>query len=255
MAFLKISFKPGINREKTQYATEGGWYQSQLVRFRQGFPEKIGGWTQYSSSKFLGVCRSLWAWVTLANISLIGVGTNLKFYITYGNTYYDITPIRTVNTLTNPFTTTNLSKSVKVTDSSGGFQVNDFVTFSGASAVGGLTLNGTYQVTTITSATTYTITAATAATSTAGPGGGTVTASYQLNTGPAYEVPLNGWGAGAWGGGTWGNGSSSLQPLQIWNQYNYGQDLNVIQLFYLHYCLQIDRYLFLRMQYNVGNNK
>ena len=225
MSFLKLTFKPGINREKTQYASEGGWYESQLVRFRQGFPEKIGGWTQYSANTFLGVCRSLWNWFTLSNISYIGVGTNLKFYITSGNFYYDITPIRTVNSLTNPFTTTSGSKSVKVTDTNSGFMVNDFVTFSGATAVGGLTLNGTYQVTTVISGTTYTITSATAATSSSGPGGGTVSATYQLNTGPAYEVAFNGWGAGAWGGGTWGNGNSVLQALQIWNQYNYGQDL------------------------------
>ena len=225
MSFLKLTFKPGINREKTQYASEGGWYESQLVRFRQGFPEKIGGWTQYSANTFLGVCRSLWNWFTLSNISYIGVGTNLKFYITSGNFYYDITPIRTVNSLTNPFTTTSGSKSVKVTDTNSGFMVNDFVTFSGATAVGGLTLNGTYQVTTVISGTAYTITSATAATSSSGPGGGTVSATYQLNTGPAYEVAFNGWGAGAWGGGTWGNGNSVLQALQIWNQYNYGQDL------------------------------
>ena len=225
MSFLKLVFKPGVNREKTQYATEGGWYESQLVRFRQGFPEKIGGWTQYSANTFLGVCRSLWNWFTLSNISYIGVGTNLKFYITSGNFYYDITPIRTVNSLTNPFTTTSGSKSVKVTDTNSGFMVNDFVTFSGATAVGGLTLNGTYQVTTVISGTAYTITSATAATSSSGPGGGTVSATYQLNTGPAYEVAFNGWGAGAWGGGTWGNGNSVLQTLQIWNQYNYGQDL------------------------------
>lgn len=225
MSFLKLTFKPGINREKTQYASEGGWYESQLVRFRQGFPEKIGGWTQYSANTFLGVCRSLWNWFTLSNISYIGVGTNLKFYITSGNFYYDITPIRTVNSLTNPFTTTSGSKSVKVTDTNSGFMVNDFVTFSGATAVGGLTLNGTYQVTTVISSTAYTITSATAATSSSGPGGGTVSATYQLNTGPEYEVAFNGWGAGAWGGGTWGNGNSVLQALQIWNQYNYGQDL------------------------------
>ena len=225
MSFLKLTFKPGINREKTQYASEGGWYESQLVRFRQGFPEKIGGWTQYSANTFLGVCRSLWNWFTLSNISYIGVGTNLKFYITSGNFYYDITPIRTVNSLTNPFTTTSGSKSVNVTDTNSGFMVNDFVTFSGATAVGGLTLNGTYQVTTVISSTAYTITSATAATSSSGPGGGTVSATYQLNTGPAYEVAFNGWGAGAWGGGTWGNGNSVLQALQIWNQYNYGQDL------------------------------
>jgi hypothetical protein len=224
MSFLKLTFKPGINREKTQYASEGGWYESQLVRFRQGFPEKIGGWTQYSANTFLGVCRSLWNWFTLSNISYIGVGTNLKFYITSGNFYYDITPIRTVNTLTNPFATTSGKNSVIVTDANGGFMVNDFVTFSGASAVGGLTLNGTYQVVNILSGTTYTINAATTASSTA-TGGGTVTATYQLNTGPEYEVAFNGWGAGAWGGGTWGNGNSVLQALQIWNQYNYGQDL------------------------------
>jgi hypothetical protein len=224
MSFLKLTFKPGINREKTQYASEGGWYESQLVRFRQGFPEKIGGWTQYSANTFLGVCRSLWNWFTLSNISYIGVGTNLKFYITSGNFYYDITPIRTVNTLTNPFATTSGKNSVIVTDANGGFMVNDFVTFSGASAVGGLTLNGTYQVVNILSGTTYMINAATMASSTA-TGGGTVTATYQLNTGPEYEVALNGWGAGAWGGGTWGNGNSVLQALQIWNQYNYGQDL------------------------------
>ena len=224
MSFLKLVFKPGVNREKTQYATEGGWYESQLVRFRQGFPEKIGGWTQYSANTFKGVCRSLWNWFTLANISYIGVGTNLKFYVTSGNVYYDITPIRTVNTLTNPFATTSGKNSVIVTDANGGFMVNDFVTFSGASAVGGLTLNGTYQVVNILSGTTYTINAATTASSTA-TGGGTVTATYQLNTGPEYEVAFNGWGAGAWGGGTWGNGNTVLQSLQIWNQYNYGEDL------------------------------
>jgi len=224
MSFLKLVFKPGVNREKTQYATEGGWYSSQLVRFREGFPEKIGGWTQYSINTFQGVCRSLWNWFTFNNISYIGVGTNLKFYITFGNLYYDITPIRAVNTLTNPFATTSGKTSVVVTDANGGFSINDFVTFSGASAVGGLTLNGTYQVAIVLSGTTYTINAATAASSSA-TGGGTVTASYQLNTGPEYEVAFNGWGAGAWGGGTWGNGSTTLQSLQIWNQYNYGQDL------------------------------
>jgi len=224
MSFLKLVFKPGVNREKTQYATEGGWYSSQLVRFREGFPEKIGGWTQYSINTFQGVCRSLWNWFTFNNISYIGVGTNLKFYITFGNLYYDITPIRAVNTLTNPFATTSGKTSVVVTDANGGFSINDFVTFSGASAVGGLTLNGTYQVAILLSGTTYTINAATAASSSA-TGGGTVTASYQLNTGPEYEVAFNGWGAGAWGGGTWGNGSTTLQSLQIWNQYNYGQDL------------------------------
>ena len=102
MPFSKIIFKPGVNRENTRYYNEGGWYESQWVRFRQGSPEKIGGWTQYSSTTFLGVCRSLWNWITLSAQNIIGLGTNLKYYLTIGNQYFDITPIRSTVTLSNP---------------------------------------------------------------------------------------------------------------------------------------------------------
>ena len=223
MPLQKIQLKPGVNREGTRYAREGGYYESDNVRFRQGTPEKIGGWVRISANTFLGVCRSLWNWVTFVFQNLIGVGTNLKFYILNGGTYYDITPTQTVHTLTNPFATVNLSTTVTVTDATGGFINNDFVTFTGATAVGGLTISGEYQITT-SSSTAYTITAASAATSTT-TGGGTVYAVYQINTGPSYAVPLVGWGSGTWGSGVWGTSASSSDAMRIWNQFNFGEDL------------------------------
>jgi len=227
MPLQKIMFKPGVNRENTRYTTEGGWYDCDKVRFRQGTPEKIGGWVRISATTFLGVCRSLWNWVTLGSQNLLGVGTNLKFYIENGGGYNDITPIRATLTLANnPFATTSGSTTVVVTDATGGYANGAFVTFSGATSVGGLTLNGEFQLSTIgTSVTTYNITASSAASSTATGGGAAVVAAYQLNPGPAYAVPLVGWGAGAWGSGTWGIGATSVDALRIWNQNNFGQDL------------------------------
>lgn len=223
MPLQKLLLKAGVNRENTRYTNEGGWYESNKVRFRQGTPEKIGGWERISSSSFLGLCRSLWAWVTLGSIRYIGVGTNLKFYLEEGGSYNDITPLRDTETLTDPFETTAGSPIVEVTDANGGYIDGDFVTFSGATAVGGLTLNGEYQIS-YSSGTVYTIDAGTAASSSA-TGGGTVTAAYQINVGPAFSVPLTGWGAGAWGSGTWGVGSISAEPLRLWSQSNFGEDL------------------------------
>jgi len=224
MALKKLKLKPGVNRENTRYTNEGGYYESNLVRFRQGTPEKIGGWAQISVNTFLGVCRSLWNWVTLNAQNLMGVGTNLKYYIENGGVYYDVTPIRAEVTLTNPFTTISTSKIVTVADSSGGYKNGDFVTFTGATSVGGITISGEYQLTAISGATSYTITADTAASSGA-TGGGTVYAVYQVNVGPTYAVPLSGWGAGPWGSGTWGNGTTTTDSLRIWNANNFGQDL------------------------------
>lgn len=224
MPLQKITFTPGTNKENTRYTTEGGWYDADKIRFRQGNPETIGGWARISNNIFLGVCRSLWNWITLGSLNLIGVGTNLKFYIEQGGVYNDITPLRGTATLVDPFSTVNLSTTVTVTDVDNGCATGDFVTFSGATAVGGLTLNGEYQVTVV-DADTYTIVSATAATSTAGPGGGTVTADYQISVGPEYQVPLVGWGAGGWGNGTWGTGETSDIALRIWSQINFGEDL------------------------------
>jgi hypothetical protein len=233
----RILFRSGVSRENTRYASESlggggniqvanaaaGWYDCDKVRFRSGTPEKIGGWVRRSSNTFLGVCRSLWNWVTLRGDNLLGVGTNLKFYISQGGAYFDITPIRDTETLTNPFTTTIGSPIVEVDDAAGGYIDGDFVTFSGATAVGGLTLNGEYQIT-YNIGSSYTITAASNASSTA-TGGGTVTARYQINVGPAFEAPLTGWGAGGWGLGAWGVGVSSPDSLRLWSQSNFGEDL------------------------------
>ena len=224
MPLQKITFAPGTNKENTRYTNEGKWYDADKIRFRQGNPETIGGWARISNNIFLGVCRSLWNWITLGSLNLIGVGTNLKFYIEQGGVYNDITPLRGTATLVDPFSTVNLSTTVTVTDVDNGCATGDFVTFSGATAVGGLTLNGEYQVTVV-DADTYTIVSATAATSTAGPGGGTVTADYQISVGPEYQVPLVGWGAGGWGNGTWGTGETSDIALRIWSQINFGEDL------------------------------
>ncbi len=233
MPLQKVVLKPGVNRENTRYTNEGGYYESDKVRFRQGTPEKIGGWTRISANTFVGVCRSLWNWVTLGAQNLIGVGTNVKFYIQNGGAYYDVTPIRATSTLTNPFTTVNLSTTVTVADVAGGYGLGDYVTFYGGTAVGGLTILGEYEITS-TGTNNYTITAASAATSST-TGGGTVYAVYQINIGPAYEVPITGWGAGTWGTpptvappstvGTWGFGANSTQPMRLWNQNNFGQDL------------------------------
>jgi hypothetical protein len=223
MSLKKIALKPGVNRENTRYTTEGGYYESEKIRFRQGTPEKIGGWTRISANTFIGVCRSLWNWITLGAQNLLGVGTNLKFYIENGGAYYDITPIRAEVTLTSPFTTVNLSPTVTVTDAAGGYVNGDYVTFYGGTAVGGITILGEYQISYL-SATTYTIVSATAATSST-TGGGTVYAVYQVNTGPSYAVPLSGWGSGAWGSGVWGTSATSNDAMRIWNQNNFGQDL------------------------------
>ena len=225
MALKKLVLKPGVNRENTRYTNEGGWYESDKVRFRQGTPEKIGGWARISVSTFQGLCRSLWNWITLDNLNLIGVGTNLKFYLELGGQYNDITPIRAAAILSNPFATTNLLTLVTVTDANHGAITGDFVTFSNVAPVGGLDLNGEFSITYV-DANTYTITASTAATSTVAAGGGTtVNAIYQINTGDAYEIPLAGWGAGTWGAGTWGFGGTSTSALRLWSQNNFGEDL------------------------------
>lgn len=230
MSLQKILFKPGINKENTRYTTEGGWYEADKVRFRQGNPEKIGGWVRISINTFLGICRSLWNWVLLDGRNIIGVGTNLKFYLENGGAYNDITPLRVVPAPTinnNPFATTISLTLVTVTDTGHGAITGDFVTFSGATSVGGLDLNNEYQITVV-DANTYTITAATAASSTTTGGGASVVAAYQISVGPAIQQVLEGWGAGAWGLGTWGNGApiaSVFGALRIWNQANYGEDL------------------------------
>jgi len=233
MPLSKLLFKPGVNRENTRYTTEGGWYECDKIRFRQGNPEKIGGWVQFSSNTFTGVCRSLWNWVTLRAENLVGVGTNLKFYILKGNDYYDVTPIRKTVTLVDPFTATDGSNVITISEVDHGCADGDYVTYSGAGITGlggNITagvLTGTFQITFLDdNSYTITVSATANATDAAGsPGGGSVVAQYEVNTGPSYQVPLVGWGAGPWGAGPWGVGQETSTALQLWNQRNFGEDL------------------------------
>jgi len=225
MPLQKILFKPGVNKENTRYTTEGGWYEADKVRFRQGNPEVIGGWQRISANTYNGVCRSLWNWVTLGFLNLVGVGTNTKFYIQNGGAYYDINPLRVTTALgANPFTG-NGTTTVTVTATSHGATTGSFVTFSGATGTYAATLNAEFQLTVV-NANSYTITT-TSVVAAGATGGSAVLAAYQVNAGPAYAVPLTGWGAGSWGqtGTTWGNGGTSSSSLQLWNQINYGEDL------------------------------
>lgn len=317
MPLKKLLLKSGVNKENTRYTNENGWYISDKVRFRQGTPEKIGGWQRISVNSFLGVCRNLWNWVTLGFENLMALGTNLKFYVERGGQYIDITPIRQRNytaSLTNPFTTNitaGTENKVSVADTAHGAQAGDLVYFTGATAVGGVPaaeLNTRHVITSITDANNYIITVTTNATSVA-TGGGTVTAeyyintyalgtdpftangtttvtvaatahgalngdfvtfsgatgtyasilnaqfqityltantfsittpsvlaagsyggsavlaSYQINTGPAIQSPLVGWGSGTWGSGTWGLSAASEDALRIWSSQNFGEDL------------------------------
>jgi hypothetical protein len=229
MPLQKLQFRPGVNREGTDYSNEGGWFDCDKVRFRSGFPEKIGGWQQITNSQFLGVCRSLWIWLdgdAGAGNTYIGLGTSSKYYLYFGGTYNDITPIVKTDILTNPFTTSNGLPVVLVTDATYNPSAGDFVTFSGATAVGGLTIAGDYQVLSVVSGTQYTITASSNASSTA-TGGGTVTAQYEYPTGNTVYTIGTGWGAGPWSRGTWGSSYpvGIGQQLRLWSNDNYGADL------------------------------
>lgn len=223
MPLKKLTFKPGVNRENTRYTTEGGWYDCDKIRFRYGTPEKIGGWQQWSIQRFLGTCRALWPWTTLSGLPYIGTGTNLKYYIGYSGAYYDITPLRTTVTLPlDPFTG-NGTTTVSVNAPAHGAITGDFVTFSGVTGTYASLLNGEFQIT-VTGIGTYTITVASAI-PTGTTGGAAVSAAYQINTGPATQTPVVGWGAGPYGSGGWGTGSPFAESLRVWTHQNFGEDM------------------------------
>jgi hypothetical protein len=206
MPLQKLVFKPGINKEGTNYTNEGGWFDCDKVRFRSGNAEKIGGWTRLSNNTFVGICRALWNWGTLAGANLLGVGTSKKYYVEQGGTYNDITPLllnssgSTTTTLgASPLSTTNGSATVTVNDAVSGISpsVGDYVIFTSSAAVGGLFISGEYVITKVNSTLQYEITASTTATSTAS-GGGTVTVKYEYPIGGDTYTTSTGWGAGSW---------------------------------------------------------
>jgi len=268
----KLQFSPGVNREATTLANEGGWYDCNNIRFRAGYPEKIGGWvtdtgtepttqqatypaadaglptatppttTGYNTASFWGVCRNLWAWLNLAGYNLLGLGTNLKYYIQngIGGAFYDVTPIRLTSSAgAVTFSASNGSTTITVTHTGNGAQANDFVTFSGAVSLGGnitaTVLNREYQIVAITGTNTYTIQTSVAANSSdSGSGGSATVGNYQINTGSSIYSQAVGWGAGGWGGATtgltstgWGSPASTGigVQLRLWSSANFGQDL------------------------------
>ena len=255
MPLQKLQFRPGTNRESTTLANEGGWFESDKVRFRSGSAEKIGGWERDTGpaatstlpppfGSFWGVCRSMWNWITLSSYNLLGLGTNLKFYIQNGSggTFYDVTPIRLTTAAGDvTFAATNGSTTVTVADASHGAQAGDFVTYSDAVGLGGAItatiLNAEYQVVAVLNNNSYTITVSVAANaSDVGNGGSATVGAYQITTGSDVYTTGVGWGAGGWGGITtgypstgWGSPAASGigigTQLRLWSQANYGQDL------------------------------
>ena len=239
MALEKFILRPGINREGTDYSNDGGWFDANFVRFRKGLPEKIGGWAKATLNTFVGTARSLHPWVDLALTKFLGLGTTFKFYIKEGDNFYDITPLRSTTAAGDvTFAATNGSSTITITDTSHGAVTNDFVTFSGASSLGGnvtaAVLNQEYQILLVTGANTYTITAkdtsgatVTANASDSGNGGSSVVGKYQINVGLDTYVESTGWGAGTWGAGTWGSATAitAANQLRIWSQDNFGEDL------------------------------
>ena len=238
MPLQKFIFKPGINKEGTDYSNEGGWFDSNLVRFRKGLPEKIGGWAKNTTNTFKSTCRALHAWVDLEITRYLGIGTTWKYYVQQGNSFNDITPIRKTSTNSITFAATDGSSTITATDSSHGAAINDFVTISGAVSLGGLVtanvLNQEYQIVTIPSTNTYTFVAkdtdgdeVTANGSDSGNGGSGVDGEYQINVGLDTYVASSGWGAGLWGGGTFGSVSSlsASNLLRSWSHDNFGEEL------------------------------
>ena len=215
MPYQNIALRPGIVRETTSYANEGGWFDCDMVRFRYGVPEKLGGWEKYSANSFLGTCRALHNWILLDGSNVLGLGTNLKYYIEKGLTFYDVTPVRRTASLTAAaLVTTNTEETIRVTDAGHGAQAEDFVTYTGLSAVNGVPaadLNIEHQITQVVDSNVYVITVASAATSTgAGSGGDAFTAKYQVNVGPSTSSGGTGWGAGLWGGQILGGAATTL---------------------------------------------
>jgi len=244
MALQKAIFRPGINREGTDYDNEGGWFDCNLVRFRKGRPEKFGGWAKDSVNVFLGTCRALHGWIALAGTKYLGLGTTFKYYIEEGNSFNDITPIR-LTTGAGDVTFAKVGTgdaTITVADTAHGAVQNDFVTFSGAASLGGninsAVLNQEYQIATIVNANSYTIEAKNtsgetvlAAAGDSGNGGGSTVGTYQVNVGLDVFVPGTGWGLDGWGEGAFGSATSlsSTNQLRLWTHDNFGEDLIINQ--------------------------
>ena len=238
MPLQKYLFNPGINKEGTDYTAEGGWFDGNLVRFRKGFPEKIGGWVKYLTESYNGTGRKLLGWVALDGTRLLGLGTRTKLYIQIGAAFDDITPIRATTTNGITFAASDGSSTITATDDAHGATKGDFVTISGAVSLGGVVtaavLNQEYEIASVPSVDTYTLTAkdtsgatVTANSSDSGNGGSGVDGAYQISPGLDVFVDGTGWGINAWGDGTFGSSSAigSNNQLRLWSMDSFGEDL------------------------------
>ena len=239
MPYATYKLVPGVNREGTAFSAQGGWFDSNLVRFRKNFPEKIGGWEKEQTDTYLGTGRALHAWVSLGGTKYLSLGTTLKYYVKDGTSFYDITPLRDTNTGTATFTSESGSSTITVTDSSHGAVQNDFVTFTDTATLGTSNITDTvldqeYQIATIVNANSYTIEAkdtsgatVTANATVSGGGGGSTVAKYQISVGLDDYVSGSGWGASTWGDSTFGSASTLAfnNQLRIWTHDTFGEDL------------------------------
>ena len=244
MAFIKLLFKPGVNRDQTDYSNEGGWYACDKIRFRSGFPEKLGGWLRVTDQKFIGYCRQMWNWVTTFADNLLAVGTNVKVYIEIAGNYYDITPLRNTNpTLSTPTTdncvnTTNTQTKITINLGATGHDAvtGDYVVVSGVTGsgspqkIGGIPIteiNGDHEITVV-DPYIFTFTTTTAATSSVASSGGTaINLSFEITPGYGITTAGYGWGTGTWGRNSWGTGSTSPVnlPQRDWWFDNFDNDL------------------------------
>jgi len=219
MPLQKIQFKPGVNRDQTNYTNEGGWYQCDKIRFRSGYPQKIGGWLRFGSFTILGVCRQMFNWATTFNDNILALGTNKKLYLEVGGNLQDVTPLRATFTspvTNNCFDTTNGSTLVNVNIPGHGATAGSYVTFSGVvgpiAGIPQVEFNTIFEITSVTDSDNFKITTTTAATSaTTNQGGTAITAAFQINIGNEINTIGTGWGAGAWGATAWGTGA--LTPV------------------------------------------
>ena len=236
MPLVKLKFRPGVDKEVTDYENTLGWFDTDKVRFRAGYPENIGGWTPYSSASFIGICRTLLPWTALDSSEYVAVPTSSKLYVENGGVYKDLTPIRASSTInTNPFNIAEDSAVVTVTDTGHGAITGAFVTFSGATSgddtLTAAVMNSEYIIDSVVNANSYVVTMSEAATAAdATEGGGSVTAAYQINPGLNSAVMGTGWGVDTFGAEGWGSASSTAatditSQLRLWSMVTFGEDL------------------------------
>jgi hypothetical protein len=239
MAFLKLQFKPGVNRDQTNYSGEGGWFECDKVRFRSGYPQKLGGWQKGNAQPFIGVCRQMGNWITTYSDNFLSVGTNKKLYIEAGGNFYDVTPLRTLNptrstpTTDNCVNTTNGQALIRIAlPIAHGAVTGSYVQISGVvGPIGGIPaseINGNREIT-VTSSTEFTFVTTTTATSTvSGAGGTAIVISFELEPGNVITTAGYGWGAGTWSRGAWGSGTPTspiVLPQRDWWFDNFDNDL------------------------------